>query len=85
MGDTSESTGVPHSIQKISLVGARVFPGQLHLDVKCSTIRDSMSPDISLAVVPDVHDGAVLSVELPHRMVSGDAAVLTEGYDDFVL
>ena len=44
-----------------------------------------MTPDISLAVVADVHDSAVLGVELTYRVVSCYAAVLTEGYDYLVL
>ena len=44
-----------------------------------------MTPHVSLAVVTDIHYRAILCKELPDRMVSGDAAVLTEGYDDLVL
>lgn len=44
-----------------------------------------MTPDISLAMVSYVHDRAVLGVELPYRVISRNAAVLTEGYDNLVL
>lgn len=44
-----------------------------------------MTPDVSFAVMTDVHDTAVLGVELSDRVVSCYAAVLTEGYDDLVL
>jgi hypothetical protein len=67
------------------LVIPGVFPGKFYLDVDSTTIGNTMTPDISLAVVADVHDRAVLSVELPDRVVSSDAAVLTEGYDNLVL
>lgn len=44
-----------------------------------------MTPNISLAVMTDVHDTAVLRVELSDRVISCYAAVLTEGYDNLVL
>lgn len=62
-----------------------MFPRQLHLDVECSTIENPMPPDISLAVVPDVDHTAVFREKLTNGVVSGYAAVLTEGYDDLVL
>ena len=44
-----------------------------------------MSHDIGLAVVSHIHDRAVLGIELPYRVVTGNAAVLAEGYDYLVL
>lgn len=44
-----------------------------------------MPPDIGFAVLTDVHDSAVLGVELAYRMVYSVAAVLTEGCDNLVL
>lgn len=44
-----------------------------------------MAENVSFAVVSDVYDRAVLSVELPYRVVTSYAAVLTEGYDNLVL
>jgi hypothetical protein len=85
MGYTGKSTGVSHSIQKFTLVRARVFSRQFYFDVECSTVADPVPPDISLAVVPDVYDGAVLGVELPHRMISGYAAMLTQSCDNLIL
>lgn len=44
-----------------------------------------MSHNVGFTVFPDVDDATVLCEELPDRVVTGYAAVLTEGYDDFVL
>ena len=44
-----------------------------------------MTPDIGLAVMTDIDDAAVFREELTHGVVTSDAAVLTEGYDNFVL
>lgn len=44
-----------------------------------------MSPDVSLAVVSDVHDASILGIELPYGVVAGYASVLAESHDDFVL
>lgn len=85
MGHTGDSTGVPHSLQKFLLIRARILTRQLNFDIQCPAVTDTVAENISLAVVADVHDGAVLSVELTHRVVSSDAAVLTEGYDDLIL
>ena len=85
MSTSSDSTGFTHSVQKFLLVIPGVFPGKFNLDVDGTTVRYPVSPDISLAVVSHVYDSAVLGVELTYRVVPGDAAVLTEGYDDLVL
>lgn len=58
---------------------------QLDFDVERLTIRNTVAPDIGLAVMTDIDDAAVFREELPHRMVSSNAAVFTEGYDNFVL
>ena len=44
-----------------------------------------MTPDISLAMMTDIHESTVFRVELPDCVVPGYAAVLTEGYDNLVL
>ena len=44
-----------------------------------------MPPDVGFAVMPYVYNRAVLSKELPYRMITGYAPVLTEGYDNLVL
>ena len=44
-----------------------------------------MTPDVRFAVIADPDNGAVFRVELPYRVVPGNAAVLTEGGDDLVL
>lgn len=44
-----------------------------------------MAPDISLAVVADTDDTAVLGVELTDRVVYGIAAVFTQSSDNLVL
>ena len=44
-----------------------------------------MTHDIGLAVLTHTNDTTVLGVELSDRVVSCDAAVLTEGYDYLVL
>jgi hypothetical protein len=67
------------------LVFPGVFPGKFDLDIDSSAIGNAMTPYISLAVVADVHDRAVLGVELPDRVVSSDAAVLTKSHDNLVL
>ena len=44
-----------------------------------------MTVNVGLAMLTHTNETAVLGVELPYRVVSSDAAVLTEGYDDLVL
>ena len=44
-----------------------------------------MPPNISLAVMTDIYGATVFREELTYRMVTSDAAVLTEGYDNLVL
>jgi hypothetical protein len=80
-----DSAGVTHSVQKFLLIRARFLTRQLDLDVDGPSIRNTMAPDIGLAVVADADDAAVFREELTDRMVSSDAAVLTEGYDYLVL
>lgn len=58
---------------------------QLHFDVDGPSIRNTVAPDIGLAVVTDIDDAAVLRKELAYCVVPCYAAVLTEGCDDFVL
>lgn len=85
MGASGDSTGVPHSCKKFLLIRARVFAGEFYFDIQGATVTDAMPPYIGLAVLADTDDRAVLGIELPYRMVSGYAAVLTERHDDFVL
>lgn len=85
MGYTGNGTGVPHSIQKFLLILSGMFPGELHFDVQSLAVINAMTPNISLAVVSHIHDSAILGKELAYRMVSSNAAVLTEGYDNLVL
>lgn len=44
-----------------------------------------MAPDVSFAMVADTDDAAVLGIELADSMVSSDAAILAESYDNLVL
>ena len=76
MGDTGESTGGSHSIQKFLLVRARVFAGKFHLDIQGTTVADTVTHDIRLAVVAHVDHTAVLGEELSDGVVSSDTAVL---------
>lgn len=85
MSAASDSTGVTHSVQKLLLIRARFLTRQLDLDVDSSSVRNTVAPDISLAVLTDSDDTAVFREELTYRMVTSDAAVLTEGYDYLVL
>ena len=85
MSAAGNRTGVTHSVQKLLLILPGVFPGKFHFDVQSLTVRDTMTHDVTLAVMAHVHDSAVLGVELAYRVVPSDAAVLTEGYDNLVL
>lgn len=85
MSASSDSTGVTHSIQKFLLIRARVFAGKFHLDIYSSTVRNAVAHEIGFTVLTDVNDTTILGKELPHRMVTNDAAVFTEGYDYLVL
>lgn len=82
---SSDGTGVTHGVQKLLLIRARMLTRQLDFDIQGFSIRNAVPPDISFAVVSHVYDSAVLGVELTYRVVPGDAAVLTEGYDNLVL
>ena len=44
-----------------------------------------MPPDVGFAMMPYVYNGAILSKELPYRMISRNASVFTEGYDNLIL
>ena len=44
-----------------------------------------MPPDIGFAMMSYVYYGAILSKELPYRMISRNASVLAEGYDNLIL
>lgn len=85
MSAPSDGSRSPHGFEKFPLILAGFLAWQLHFDVEGATIRDTMTPDVSFAVMTDVDDRAVLGVKLTDRMVSRNASVLTEGYDDFVL
>lgn len=62
-----------------------MFARKFDLDVDSSSIRDTMTHDVGFAMMTDVHDAAVLRVELPDRVVTSNTAVLTESHDDLVL
>lgn len=81
---TGDSAGGSHSIQKFLLILPWLLTRQLDLDVYGFAVL-SMAMYIRLAVVANIHKRTVLCVELTYRVVSGDAAALTEGDDDFVL
>lgn len=85
VGHSSDRTGVPHSFQKFLLIRARVFARKFHFDVDSSSIRDTVAHDVGFAMMTDVHDAAVLRIELPDRVVTSDTSVLTESHDDLVL
>jgi hypothetical protein len=80
-----DSTGVTHSVQKFLLIRARFLTRQLDLDIDGSSIRNTVSENVGLAVVTDIDDAAVFREELTYRVVPCYAAVLTEGYDNLVL
>ena len=85
MSASRDSAGSAHSVQKFLLIVPRVFPGQLHFDVDGSPIGNAMTHDVGFTMLTDVDDATVLREELPDRMITGNAAILAEGYDDFVL
>ena len=85
MSAAGESTGPAHSIQKCLLVLTRVFAGQFHLYVYGASIRNPVPRDVGFALVPHVHKGAVFRIKLSHRVIPGDAAMLTEGGYNLVL
>lgn len=62
-----------------------MFPREFNFDVDRFAIRLTMTPNISLTVMTDVHDRSVLGVELTYRMIPSYAAVSTESRDDLVL
>jgi hypothetical protein len=62
-----------------------VFARKFNLDIQGLTVRNPVAPDISLAVITDTDDSAVLRVELTYRMVPGYAAVFTKGSNNLVL
>ena len=85
MGHTGDSAGATHRLQKFLLIRARILTRQLNFDIQGLTVTNTVAENISLAVMADVYDRAVLGVELAYRVVSSDAAVLTQGYDDLIL
>lgn len=85
MSASRDSASVTHSIQKFLLIRARFLAGKFYFDVDGPSIRNTVTPDISLAMVTDINDTAVFREELAYRMVPSDAAVFTEGYDYLVL
>ena len=83
--DTGNRACVLHRFQKSPLIVPRLFPGEFHFDVDGSSIGNTVTHDVGFTVFSDVDDTAVLREELPDRVITGHAAVLTEGRDDFVL
>jgi hypothetical protein len=81
----SDSTGVTHCCKKFFLIRARVFARKFNLDVDGSSVTDTMTHDIGLAMLTHTDETAVLCVKLTDRVVSRYAAVLTEGHDYLVL
>ena len=85
VGNAGDGTGYRHCFQKSFLILTGSFPRKLYFYVECFAIGDAMSPDVRLALMPDVHQCAVLGIELADSVVSRHAAILAEGNDDFVL
>ena len=85
MSASGDGTGSAHGFQEFFLVLPRGFPWQFDLYVDCFAVRYTVSENITLAMLTDIHDASVLRKKLADRMVSGHAAVLTQGCDDFVL
>lgn len=61
------------------------FTRQFDLDIDSLAIRNTVSENVGLAMLTDVNDGTVLSVELPDCVVSRHTAVQTKSCYDFVL
>lgn len=85
MGASGEGAGVAHGCKKFFLIRARFLTRKFDFYVQGSPIRNAVAPYISLAVLADSNEAAVLGVELAYRVVHSVAAVLTEGRDDLVL
>lgn len=85
MCNTGNRARVLHRFQKSPLIVPRLFPRQLNFDVDGSSIGNTVTHDVGFTVFSDVDDTTVLREELPDRVVTGYAAVLTEGCDDSVL
>lgn len=85
MSAASDSTGVTHSVQKLLLIRARFLTRQLNLNVDGPAIRNTVAPDIGLAVIADVDNATVFREELAHRMIDGIATVFTQSRDNLVL
>lgn len=85
MGYPGECAGGSHSIQKFLLVRTRAFAGKFDLDIQGTTVTNTMTHDVGLAVVAHVDHTAVLGEELPDGVVSSDAAVLAQSDNDLVL
>jgi hypothetical protein len=82
---SSDGSRPTHGFEELPLILAGFFAWQLHFDIYGPPIADTVTENISLAVVADIHDVSVLGVKLTDRVISRNASVLTEGYDDFVL
>lgn len=85
MSDPRDGSRSSHGIEEFPLILAGFLAWQLNLDVQSATVRNAVAENISLAVMTDVDDRAVLGVKLTDRVISRNTAVLTECYDDFVL
>lgn len=85
MSAAGDRTGFTHSVQKFLLIRARLLARKFDFDVDGPSIRNTVAPNIGLAVVTDVDDTAVFREELTNGVVPRNAAVLTEGYDNLVL
>ena len=85
MSAPGDRTGITHRVQKLLLIRARFLAGKFYFDVYGSSIPNTVSPDIGLAVVTDIDDTAVFREELTYCVVTSDAAVFTESYDNLVL
>jgi hypothetical protein len=62
-----------------------VFARKFNLDIYGSTIGAAMTVNVGFAVLSYTNDSAVFGVKLSDRVVSSNAAVLTEGHDNLVL
>lgn len=67
------------------MVLPRFLAGEFNLDVYRLAVRNAVSEYVGFAVLTDIHDSAVFSVELANRVVSCHAAVLAQGGNDLVL
>ena len=76
MSAPSDGTGSTHSFQEFFLVLPRGFTWQFDLKIYRLAVRNTVSENIAFSVLTDIHDSAVLRIELANRVISCYAAVL---------